>query len=124
MKKLQATHTPKTRKIFAASDGFTLIELMVTVAILGILVTAAVAAFDRVNERQRIEACATNLDTINIAISRAAAIYEKPLSQINDAEVSQFITGGISALQCEARTNPQHEYHVANGVVTPAHNHE
>lgn len=97
---------------------------MATVAILGVLVTAALATFDVATEKQRIAACETNLDTIRIAINRAAAVYEKPLNQINDADVNQFITGGIGALQCDARKNPQASYHVVNGVISPAHNHK
>ena len=96
---------------------------MVTVSILGILVTAAVGVFDISTQKQRIVACDTNKETIELAIARAAAIYEKPVGQIFDADVDPFITGGIASLQCEANKNPQARYHVINGVISPQHNH-
>lgn len=124
MKKFNCQQISRKTASLKDSAGFTLIELMVVVAILAILVTAAVATFDIATEKQRIASCNTNLDTIRIAINRAAAVYEKPLNQINDADVNQFITGGIGALQCDARKNPQASYHVVNGVISPAHNHK
>lgn len=104
-------------------SGFTIVELMGVVAILGILLMAAMGAFDLATERARVSECDNNIKTIEIAINRAAALYELPKSSINDAQVNQFITGGLASLSCSARKNPQHTYHVVNGVISPEHNH-
>ena len=123
MKKIQISHSAERITWLKNNAGFTLIELMATVAILGVLVTAALATFDAATEKQRIAACEANLDTIEIAIHRAAAIYEKPLNLIDNDDVNPFIKGGIAALQCEAHNNPQPSYSVVNGVISPAHSH-
>lgn len=96
---------------------------MAVVAILGILLMAALGSFNIATERARVQECDNNIKTIQIAINRAAAIYELPKSAINDAEVDKFITGGIASLSCSAQKNPEHSYHVVNGVITPEHNH-
>ena len=111
------------KSLRSEASGFTLLELLAVVAILGILAVAAVGMFDVSTEKARVRECDNNIKTIQIAINRAAAIYEKPLNEINNADVDLFITGGIKALQCEAHNNPQPSYSVVNGEVSPAHNH-
>lgn len=49
--------------------GFTLIELLMVVAIIGVLATAAIPSFNRYIKTTRISACATDLRTIEKAIT-------------------------------------------------------
>lgn len=109
---------------FAHSEGFTLFELLAVVAIIGVLSVAAVGLFDVSTEKARVQECDNNIKTIQIAINRAAAIYELPKTSINDAQVNPYITGGLAALSCSAKKNPQPTYHVVGGIINPAHNHQ
>lgn len=97
---------------------------MVTVLILGILITTAVGLFNTSIQKANRAACAANVETINLAIARAALISGKSIYIINDADVNPYITGGLASLQCNAKPNPVSTYHVVGGVITPAHNHQ
>ena len=112
------------RSFFSRPEGFTLFELLAVVAILGILSVAAVGLFDISTEKARVQECDNNIKTIEIAINRAAAIYELPKTSINDAQVNPYINGGLASLSCSAKKNPQSTYHVVDGIINPAHNHK
>ena len=62
--------------------GFTLVELMVVVAIIGILVAIAVPIYNASQDRARINACKGNLRTINGAISMFIADNGTPPANI------------------------------------------
>ncbi|MDK2972797.1 MAG: type pilus assembly protein PilA [Candidatus Sumerlaeota bacterium] len=53
-----------------AKRGFTLIEIMIVVAIIGILIAVAVPGFIRSRERARVTACQENLIRIDQAIQQ------------------------------------------------------
>ena len=112
------------KSLRSETSGFTLLELLAVVAILGILAVAAVGMFDVSTEKARVRECDNNIKTIQIAINRAAAIYELPTTSINDAQVNPYINGGLAALTCSAKKNPQSTYHVVGGIINPAHNHK
>lgn len=124
LKKLSYWCSNALHRAHSDAGGFTILELMAVIAILGVLAVAAIGMFDVSTEKARVAQCDNNKKTIEIAINRAAAIYELPKTSINDAQVSPYITGGLSALQCTAKKNPQATYHVVNGVISPAHNHK
>ena len=108
----------------SADTGFTLVELMVTVLILGILVTTAVGLFNTAIQKADRTACTANVETINLAIARAALISGQSTGSLNDSDIDPYITGGLASLQCSAKPNPVSTYHVVGGVITPAHNHQ
>ncbi|MBK5211131.1 MAG: type II secretion system protein [Coriobacteriia bacterium] len=115
--------TNRRHTFIYAENGFTLVELMVTVLILGLLVTMAVGLFNNSIQKDNQKACAANVDTINLAVARAALISGKPISAINDTDVNAYITRGITSLECSVKSHPA-TYHVVQGVINPLHNHQ
>lgn len=60
------------KKILKNKKGFTLVELMVVVAILGVLVAVAIPVYNNVTENAKEKTCAANCRTIESAITQAA----------------------------------------------------
>ena len=61
--------------------GFTLVEIMIVVAIIGLLASMAVPAFVRAREKARQTTCISNLHQIEGAIETWAAELNKPAGQ-------------------------------------------
>jgi prepilin-type N-terminal cleavage/methylation domain-containing protein len=55
------------RKLEASVEGFTLVEIMIVVAIIGLLMTLAVPNFLRLRTKAQANACITNLNKIESA---------------------------------------------------------
>jgi type II secretion system protein G len=55
------------------NKGFTLVELMVVLLILGILVAIAIPIYNSTQKNAKVKACNANIRTINGAISQCAA---------------------------------------------------
>lgn len=107
----------------SSQHGFSLAELMVTILILGLILSVVVPLFSTSIENQRIKECDASKKIIQSAIMRAAAVTGKDLANITSVDCNRFISGGISSLTCDAKTNPVHTYAVVGGVISPAHNH-
>lgn len=123
----QTTHTSIQTSVDLHThneSGFTLVELMITVAILGIVLSSAIGLFNLSTQKSYIETCNENMVTITTAINRAAALNGKNLDAITDADVNPYITGGMSSLKCQAQKNPRPSYHVQGGQISPVHNHQ
>lgn len=72
-------------RMFKAHDGFTLVELMVVVLIIGILVAVAIPVFNTASASARKRACQSNQRTLDGAVEQwAAANPANSKSQITD----------------------------------------
>jgi prepilin-type N-terminal cleavage/methylation domain-containing protein len=73
-------------------QGFTLIELMIVIAILGILIAIALPAYQDYTIRTK------NAECLNIAASPKLAVAETMQSNGNDAWPSDFAAAGYTAV--------------------------
>ena len=73
--------------------GFTLVELLIVIVILGILATVVVFAVAGVTSKAESNACATTSKTLETALESAKAAYatETP----SEAQVLEFLTDGV-----------------------------
>jgi type IV pilus assembly protein PilA len=89
--------------------GFTLVELMVVVAIIGILVAIAVPIYNASQDRAKANACKANLRTINGAISMYTANNDGALP----ADIAALKSGGY--LQTEPKCPSDNDAYTIEG---------
>ena len=82
----------KMRSKMQNQKGFTLVELMVVVVILGILVAIAVPVYNSVTEKAEASAIQANLRTLDGAIMQAK-VTETGTITWNDTTLLKYITG-------------------------------
>lgn len=76
-------------------QGFTLIEIMIVVLIIGVLLAIAVPNFVKARETSRTKACVANLKQIDAAKEQWAMNNNKNDGDASvDADVNTFIKGG------------------------------
>jgi len=83
--------------------GFTVIELMIVVAVAAILVTVAAPSFRSLFDRQRVRSAASNLN-VDIQYARSESVRRNEPITVNFSATSTpwcyGITGGSSACDC------------------------
>ncbi|MDO9556768.1 MAG: type II secretion system protein [Coriobacteriia bacterium] len=75
-------------KMFRKDEGFTLVELMVVVLIIGILVAIAIPVFNAASESARLRTCQANQRTIEGAIQQYLAAEPTNVWVAADATVN------------------------------------
>jgi prepilin-type N-terminal cleavage/methylation domain-containing protein len=83
-------------------EGFTLVEIFIVVAILGILVTLAIPNFTAARDRVKKDMCVNNLRQLKLAKEQWALEYDK---DYNDtpvaANIDNYIRDGTNSLNCQ-----------------------
>lgn len=115
------------KKVLKNKKGFTLVELMVVVAILGVLVAVAVPAYNGVTDSANKKVCATNIRTIESAILQAQVagveLSDGTIGNNNETGLDDYIKDAAT-LACPSdkeATKSGYVFDVDTGAVTCAY---
>ncbi len=101
-------------RMFKKEEGFTLVELMVVVLIIGILVAIAIPVFNAAQDTARERACFANQRTIEGSVQQWLA--SDTTNVIADAAVDDLVTDGFLASEPTCPTDNA-AYTLTDGVV-------
>lgn len=86
------------KKIIAAkrSQGFTLIEIMIVIAIIGILMSSGFAYYQRAKQQALVKSCKKNMFTLDGAITQHSLNNnnENYPDAITDTFIKELVSGG------------------------------
>ncbi len=79
------------KKLFKNKKGFTLVELMVVVAILGILVAVAIPVYNNVTDKAAAETCNANIRILKSAAEQYKIVHNEYPDAIEDIVDNTYI---------------------------------
>lgn len=98
--------------------GFTLVEIMIAVGIIGLLASIGIPNFTKAREATRRSTCTNNLRQIDSAKQQWAIVNNKAtLATPTSAEVGEYMRGGFPS--CPADDGA---YTINNGITDPTCN--
>lgn len=107
-----------------SDKGFTLVELMVVVLIIGILVAIAIPIFNNASKQAKIKTCQANIRTINGALAQKAATDGVELTALTITDPADLSPDYLKSEPVCNFTGSPVAYTIASGdVVATAHNH-
>jgi prepilin-type N-terminal cleavage/methylation domain-containing protein len=111
------------------SKGFTIVELLIVIVVIGILAAITIVAFNGIQNRARVAIVTTDLSsaTRQIALYEVdAGAYPTTLSQLNNGQGlkaskdTSFQYSGGGTAYCLTATNSNVSYNTSNTASTPA----
>lgn len=83
--------------------GFTLVEIMIVVAIIGLLAAIGIPSFSKARDSSREKTCVNNLRIIDSAKEQWAMEENKvSTDEPNSSDIDDYIKGGTAKLVCPA----------------------
>src|SRR5947208_3006529 len=78
------------------NSGFTLVEIMIVVAIIGLLAAIAIPNFVKARTTSQMNACINNLRQIDGAVQQWALEYKKdPAATVVEADVTPYLKNSV-----------------------------
>lgn len=104
----------KMMKMFKKGEkGFSLVELMVVIVIIGVLIAIAIPVYRNTTEKAELRACHANQRMIEGAASQYAMNEEIDIEDVNEIdELNDYFSGGVP--KCPSGD----DYSITNGTVT------
>jgi type IV pilus assembly protein PilA len=104
----------KMMKMFKKGEkGFSLVELMVVIVIIGVLIAIAIPVYRNTTEKAELRACHANQRMIEGAASQYAMNEEIDIENVDDIdELNDYFSGGVP--KCPSGV----AYSITGGIVT------